>query len=271
MAIITISRQTGSLGDEIAKAVADRLGYEHIEKLKISEVLSDEGLSISEVEKYDEKKPSIWQSISIQKKKFSHLIRAAMYELATKENVVIVGRGGQAIFKDFPGVLHVRVIAPHATRVSRLMEQKGCDEKNANRIISESDHDSSGYVSAYFDADWDNKDLYDIVINTRTMSLDTAVAVITHAVGADEFKQRPQAYDNFGDLALTQQVEAAVLEIPGLEDAKLVVEKGVANLSGLAKSSAAKEECEKVVSNIKGITKIVNQLEVVKKKRPRIV
>ena len=171
MAIITISRQIGSLGDEIAKAVADKLGYEYIEKLKISKILSDQGFSAPEVEKYDEKKPSIWQSLSMQKKRFSHLIRAAVYELAVKENVVIVGRGGQAILKDIQGTLHVRVIASNAARISRLMEQMGYDEKDAERIIRQSDRDSSGYIGAYFDADWDDGDLYDLVVNIRYLLL----------------------------------------------------------------------------------------------------
>lgn len=263
MAIITISRQIGSLGDEIAKAVADKLGCVYVEKSKISKLLSDQGFSAHEVEKYDEKKPSIWQSLSIQKKRFAHLIRAAVYELAADENVMIVGRGGQAILKDFPGTLHVRVIAPHATRLSRLIEQKECDEKDANQIIRQSDRDSSGFISAYFDADWDDQDFYDLVINTRTMTVDTALAMITCALDADEFKKSSQPIEKFRDLALTQKAQTVLLEIPGLRLTILDVEQGVATLSGLATSPTAKEECEKAVSNIDGITKVNNQLRVV--------
>jgi cytidylate kinase len=263
MAIITISRKIGSLGDEIAKAVADKLGYGYIEKSTISKVLSDQGFSAPEVEKYDEKKPSIWQSLSIQKKRFAHLIRAAVYELAANENVMIVGRGGQAILKDFPGTLHVRIIAPDATRLSRLMEQKKCDGKDAQRIIRQSDRDSSGYINAYFDADWNDQDLYDLVINTRTMAVDTAVAMIKCALDADEFKKSFQPPEKFRDHALTQKAQAVLLEIPGLGATILDVEQGVATLSGLAGSLTAKEECEKAVSNINGISKVNNQLKVV--------
>jgi len=264
MAIITISRQVGSLGDEIAKAVADKLDYEYIEKSKISKILSDLGFSALKVEKYDEKKPSIWQSLSIQKKKFSHLIRAAVYELAAKENVVIVGRGGQAILKDFQGTLHVRVIASNAARISRLREQMGHDEKNAERIIQQSDHDSSGYIKAYFDANWDDGDLYDLVINTRTMSLDTGVEMITCAIGANEFKKSPQVFEKLSDLALTQKVKSVLLEVSGLTSVIMGVERGVANLSGFAKSETAIKECESAVSKVKGIIKVNSQIHVVK-------
>ena len=52
------------------------------------------------------------------------------------------------------------------------MEQMGYDENNAQQIIRQMDHDSSGYINAHFDADWDDGNLYDIVLNTQTMFMD---------------------------------------------------------------------------------------------------
>jgi len=262
MAIITISRQIGSLGDETAKSATDKLGYELIEKTQISEVLSKHGFSASDVDKYDEKKPSIWQTLSKQKNKFAHLIRTAVYELAAKENVVIVGRGAQVILKDIPGTLHVRVIAPFAIRVSRLMEQMGYNEENAQRLIRQSDRDSSGYISTYFNANWDDSNLYDLVINTQTMTLNTGVEMIACAVGTDEFKKSPHVSENLSNLALAQKVKAVLLELTGVDVVDLDVQKGAVNLLGSAMSLAAKEECEKAISNIEGITNVNSQLNV---------
>ena len=252
------------INDDTAKHITrvEELGYELIEKTQISEVLSKHGFSASDVDKYDEKKPSIWQTLSKQKNKFAHLIRTAVYELAAKENAVIVGRGAQVILEDIPGTLHVRVIAPFAIRVSRLMEQMGYNEENAQRIIRQSDRDSSGYISTYFGANWDDSDLYDLVINTRTMTLNTGVEMITRAVGTDEFKKSPEVFEKLRDLALTQKVKAVLLEVSGLEGANLDVQKGVVILTGSARSFAVKEECEKAISNITGITKVNNQLYV---------
>lgn len=262
MAIVTISRQVGSLGDEIARSAADKLGYEHIEKNKISETLSKLGFSVSDVDKYDEKKPSVWQTLSIQKRLFAHLIQAAVCELAVKQNVVIAGRGGQMILKDVPGVLHVRVIAPYAQRITRLMEEMRCEEKNAERIVRQGDRDSSGYLSTYFDADLDNSALYDLVINTRVITLDTGVKMLTAAVEALETTKSPSVSEKLNDLALTQKGRAALLGYDGLEIVNLVVEKGVVTLSGLVRSSVVKEHCEKILSNIEGIVSVNNQLNI---------
>lgn len=262
MAIITISRQTGSLGDEIAKSAADRLSFQHIEKSQISGILLKHGFSASDVDKYDEKKPSLLQNLSVQKNIYAHLIRAAVYELAARENVIIVGRGAQLILKDIPGTLHVRVIAPETTRVERLVNQRGYDEKKARWIIQQSDRDSSGYIRTYFDAKWDESDLYDMILNTRTLAMNTCVEMITRAVGTDEFRKGPHLSEKLSDLALAQKVKAVLLEVAGIEVVNLDIEKGVAHLSGSTISTAEKAKCEKIILNIKGVKKVNNQLNV---------
>ena len=263
MAIITISRQVGSLGYEIARATADKLGYEYIEKVQISEILSKLGFSISDIDKLDEKKPSIWQSLTAQKELFAHFIRAAVCELAARKNVVIVGRGGQIILKDIPGTLHIRVIAPYATRVSRLMEQREYEKNNAERIIRQSDHDSSGYLRTYFDANWDDSDLYDLVINTRAITLIKSVEMITCAVAADGIKESPQMSELLYDRALSHKANAAILELTGGgEWVNLKVEKGVASFSGLVSSPAVKADCVKAILNIHGITSVKNEVNI---------
>lgn len=271
MSIVTISRQAGSLGDGLAKAVADALGYEIIEKSKISKSLTDQGFSASDVEKLDERKPSIWQSISAQKKRFSHLVRAAVYELAAPGNVIVLGRGGQVILSGIDGVIHVRVVAPFGTRVERIMRRHNCDEKTAEQIVRHLDHESSGYIRAYFDTDWEDRDHYDIIINTRTISIETGVAMIKCAADSDEFQGGTMEPQQFTDLALIGKVHAAILDIPWLEISNLAAEEGIVTIAGEAGSPAAKEECEKVISAVTGVSKVVNELKVSKKRPPRIV
>jgi len=215
MAIITISREVGSLGDEIAKAVTEKLDYEHIEKSQISEALSLHGFMASDVDKFDEKKPSIWQMLSKQKNIFDHLIRSTVYDFASRDNVVIVGRGAQIILKDIPGTLHVRVTAPYDARVHRIMEQMEYEELNAEQLIRLSDRDSSGYINTYFDADWDDSNLYDLVINTGNLTLNTVVDLITEAANSIVIEKSPQTSETLKDLALTQKGKAFLLEMGG--------------------------------------------------------
>ena len=263
MAIITISRQVASLGDEIAKSAAGKLGYDCIDKSKMIEVLSAQGFSADDVEKYDEKKPSIWHRFSERRKKILHLMQAAVYDFAARQDVVIVGRGSQVLLKGFPGILHVRVMAPDETRLQRLMAQHGCTEKVADQIMLRSDKNSAEFISAYFNADWEDHNLYDLIINTRTMSLETGAKLIKDTVCAEEFKEKSQpAMEKLLDLALTRKATAALSDIAGLDISNLRIENGVADISGLARSDAIKESCHNAVSSIKGIKEVHIKIEV---------
>ena len=261
MAIITVSRQTGSLGDEIARVTAEKLGYGYIEKSQISKALSALGFSLSDIEKYDEKKLSIWQNLTTQKKLLAYLFQAAVNELAARGNVVIVGRGGQVILKGVPGVLHVRIIAPSAIRIKRLAEKNQFEEKTAERFTRQHDLDSSGFLSTYFGTSWDDSELYDLVINTRAMTLNESVELIVHAVDADLIRNSPNVLESLYDRALGHKGKAALLKISReLEWINLEVKQGVATLSGIVESSELRYKCEQTISNIKDIRSVENQL-----------
>ena len=145
MAVITISRQTESLGTEIAREVARRLQYECLDGEGIGQGLTAHGLAVPEVERFDEKKPSFWANWQIQGRMFSCRCRWSIYEAARRGNVVIVGRGGQVLLKGIPSVLHVRIIAPLQARVQRLMAKEGGNEKELLQILKQSDVDSGGF------------------------------------------------------------------------------------------------------------------------------
>ena len=78
MPLITISRQSGSLETEIARAVGEKLNCEYVDKTKIEKALSDYGLYASVVEKFDEKKPSFGDSFQIQRSKFLQSLEAVI-------------------------------------------------------------------------------------------------------------------------------------------------------------------------------------------------
>jgi cytidylate kinase len=263
MSLITISRQRGSLGTEIAKLVSNKLNYEYVDKERIGEALADYGFPKQEVEAYDEKRPSLWESFSSERKKFLHLIQAVIYDFARKGNVVIVGRGAQVLLKDLPGALHVRIKAPFDVRVKRIMEREGDDERHVERLLRRSDRDASGYIRYLFDVDWDDQSLYDTIINTQKIAMDTAVKMILDAVHSPELKERVEKVDEkLADLALAQKVEATLMDISGIDirDSDIRLKRGVVTLNGVVTSVEDKEEFGRKVSKIKGVKKVDNQL-----------
>jgi cytidylate kinase len=265
MAIVTVSRQAGSLGTEIARAVASKLQYEYLDKEKIEKALLDCGLPMPEVEKFDEKKPPFWVSWQIQSRRFLHAIQAVVYDFARRGNTVIVGRGGQVLLGDIPGVVHLRLLAPFAARVGRIMEREKVDEKHAIRLIHRRDRDSAGFLRFFFEVDWEDPDLYDLVINTQRISADTAVGVISNLAVSPEMSAGVQiAQEKLTDLSLGQKVETALLSLLGL-NIRLVhiqVERGVVTLKGSVISGVDLENAQRAVAQIEGVINVDNQLTV---------
>jgi cytidylate kinase len=263
MATITVSKQLGSLGEEIASAVAEKLQYEYVDKEKLGKILVDFGFGGLEVEKFDEKRPPFWDSLAIQRTNFLYSIRAAIYEFARKGRVVIVGRGGQVLLKNLPGTLHVRIFAPFDLRVKRLAESARVDEKHAFRLIRRSDHDSAGYVHSFFNADWNDASLYDLLINTERLSPAAAVQLILDSASSGEIKEgEKKGRERLADLALVQRIEAKLVVLLGsdLHHVEIQAVKGAVTLRGAVPSFALKEECKEIVAALEGVEKVDNEL-----------
>ena len=262
MAVITISRQMGSLGTEIAQEVAGKLQYEYLDREGIEQGLTAHGLTVPEVEKFDEKSPPFWINLQIQGRKFFHAMQMVIYKAARRGNVVIVGRGGQFLLKGIPGVLHIRIIAPFQDRVQRLLAKDGENEKELLRILKQSDRDSGGFIRIFFDADWENADLYDLTINTRYLPVDLAVDMILRAIPAVEaMKDTQRSQERLDDLILQQKVETVLLNAK-VRNIHVEVAGGMVTLRGNALSSIEVRNNTSLVSGIEGVRKVNSNMAI---------
>ncbi len=265
MSVITISRQLGSQGVEIARAAASQFNYQYVDKEKIGIALADRGLPKPEIERLDEKKPSFWDYWTIDRNMFFNHLQMIIYGFAQKNNVVIVGRGGQILLKDVPGALHVRIFAPFDVRVQRIMEQQGVKEKQACRLLRCSDEDSAGFIQSLFKVDWEDPNLYNLVINTQKISVDTAVMMILEAIQAPEIKEGMKRTESkLAELILSQRVQSTLMGIlgMGLSYINFNIEEGVVALDGTVSSAADRANCERAVADIEGVQRVNNHLSV---------
>jgi cytidylate kinase len=265
MAVFTVSREAESLGTEIAQALALRLQYEYLDREIIEKSLVERGVPMPEVEKFDEKKPPFWVSWQIQSRRFLHTVQAVVYDFARRGNSVIVGRGGQVLLRNIPGVVHLRVTAPFPTRVGRVMAREKVDEKQAARLVHRSDRDSAGFLRFFFEVDWQDAALYDLVINTDRITADTAVDMVAKLAQAPEVLAGSKAAEErLSDLCLGQRVEAALLDLLGLNIrlVQIQVDRGVVTLKGSVVSGVELENAQRAVAQIEGVANVENQLTV---------
>jgi osmotically-inducible protein OsmY len=189
-----------------------------------------------------------------------------IYEFARNGNVVIVGRGGQVLLKDLPGVFNVRIMAPWDVRLERILPLEGGDEKKATRLLHRSDHDSAGFLRTFFDVNWESQDLYDLIINTAKLSVESGTNVIIKSISSPEIQEGGKEVEaKLADLALTQKVEAILMRIleMGFGNVTVKVKGGVVSLNGHVTSNTLKENSLQAIAQVEGVNRVeASQLHV---------
>lgn len=193
MAIITVSRELAALGDEIAKELSKVLGYTLVNRKSIEEKIKSCGIAEEQLQKYDERKPSLFASLSQDRDDYLHHLKTVLLAEAESGNVIVVGRGASEIFRSVPGVLSVYLVAPLPIRIARVKSYFHCDEKRAKQIIEQSDQDRIGFHRLFFDIDWKDPDNYHLVLNSGSLSpsiCSTVIKTVLDSIVSDEIERQ---------------------------------------------------------------------------------
>src|ERR1700716_2607307 len=125
MAVITISRHPGSLGDTVARALAERLHYRLVERgelIQLAERIGGSDVAWDRAPELRERSPSFWERLNEERRRYASVLRRVTTELAADGDVVIVGLGGGQLLKGLSNVLRLQVIASMDVRLERVME-----------------------------------------------------------------------------------------------------------------------------------------------------
>jgi cytidylate kinase len=201
MRAITISREYGSGGGEVAQRLAKRLQWQLVDHEIVVRVAQELGVSVEEAEAQDEYAESVTARIlsglqAMQPTLFAVaplpiMMDAPNYQEALNHvvegavasgHVVIVGRGGQVLLGQQRDVLHVRIVAPLEQRIPYVMLREGINRDDARTRIQVKDQDRMRYLHAVHHRRSDDALLYDIILNTAVLSLDQAVELISVAL-----------------------------------------------------------------------------------------
>ena len=114
--------------------------------------------------------------------RYKEVLTSIISDLGAKGDVVIIGRGGQAILKGRPGCLHVCATAPFDVRVRCIAERDRVPEAQARELVEESDKGRMDYHHKYFRVNPTDPNLYDLVLNTAHLSHESAAELIVAAL-----------------------------------------------------------------------------------------
>lgn len=192
MRAVTVSREYGSGGGEIAARLAQQLNWQLVDHHIVVHAAQALGIRESVVRAYDEKTEDIFsrlmqwpypaQPAEIQT--YRETLRCVVLDAAKDGHTVIVGRAGQILLADRRDVLHIRMVAPLEQRVAYVVRREGLELEAARTRLQEKDRARARYLQTEFHHQSDDAHLYDLIINTAVLDLDSIVGLICQALEA---------------------------------------------------------------------------------------
>lgn len=211
MAIITISRLTGSGGREIATAAAEALNFQLIDR-NTMDVVIDRQFPV---------RTEQLSRIKKDRKVYDEMVRSAIAEVAATHNVVILGSGAQFLFARVAASLHVQIVAPLPYRIARVMRLAQADRPAAEEIIDRRDREKEVFVRALYGKDWRDPAHYDLVLNIDHFSNEIAVEIIVKAAQAKGIEAKPVELP----AQLREEILTTKLDVAQLADLETVEDR----------------------------------------------
>lgn len=186
MNVITVSREYGAGGGEVAAKLAKLLGWEVLDRELLHQAAEAEHLPDADLEQLDEKAISLADRFSLHPLhgKYLHGMTEAVRQAATRGKVILVGRGARQLLGDMPNCFHLRLVAPLDWRAGRMAQREGWTYLQASARCVAVDRMRDRYLRYFFGADALEPASFDLVANSSRTPLDlTAASVAAAALG----------------------------------------------------------------------------------------
>jgi cytidylate kinase len=258
MSVIAISESLGSLGIEIGRTVAARLGYEFAERDVISKAADRFGADVGRLSHAAEERPTLLERFTAEQHRFAHYVDATVHEMAARDNFVIVGLASTLILANAPHTLRVRVTADEPLRAERVARQLGLTATAAQGRVRESDRERAGRVRFLYHVDWENPLLYDIALNTERAEVEECALLVQHALERERFRSTVESRRVMTDQSLVAQAYAVLMADPVTRARPVTVscEDAVLSVGGRVEEWSMRRAVKQGLAGIAGVREI---------------
>lgn len=183
--IVSIGREFGSGGHEVAELIAKKLGIQLIDDRLLYDLANENNIPYEDAKKYDErpKNPFLSRTVAgyssaveenLAKMQFKYLKK-----LAEKgESFVVVGRCSEHVLKDYPCMVSAFVLGNVETKCERVMKKYQLSESEARKLMKKKDFTRKTYHNYYCDGKWGDSRNYDMCVNSSDLGVEGTVEVI---------------------------------------------------------------------------------------------
>lgn len=198
MTAITVSRQYGSGGSEVASRLAEALGWRLVDNAFVERLATTLRATPAAARAVDEHVPTLAErladafaygasevvpttldaSLPPTEERIAAITQQVIDEAVAQGPCVIVGRGAQSYLARRADVVHVLCCAPHEVLVDRIVSRDGIARSEADAAVKARNKEREQYVRRHFNRAWLAPEHYDLVVNTASLGIDGAVEAI---------------------------------------------------------------------------------------------
>ena len=265
MPVIAMTQEMGSLAKEVALRMAQDANLAVMRHEVLENIAGKMHVPSSLISRLREGKAGLVERLTTDRERVAVYTAEEVFALADKGNVVLRGWGATCLLRPVPHVVTVRITRPMRKRVAWLMNELGTDDPSfAEAEIRRSDNAHAARIHAQFGVTWGDPLLYDLVLNTDRMSVESAAAQILQLAQRPEYQETEASRAMLGDLALAAAVRAALKDNLPTREVNIDIEPtgNAVVLRGIVIDEQERQETARVAAGVPGVAKVDNQLQV---------
>ena len=259
MAIIAMSQQLGTRGNDLGQLVARRLGYRFLSREDlIAQVSRVYKVTADEMVVLDERQPHFWSRLKTEGVRFASFFRATLLREMAQDRLVTISPSAPVFLPPYRCGLKVRIVGPFDDRVKVVGETENLSAVAAQRRVRDHDREVRARIQTLMGVDIDDPASYDIVVNGCGTPLE--ISAVGLAACAEQIDARIDAeqWQQMRDAATAAQVRAACHAHPKLGHAPLEVQctQGAVQVRGPGLVPPWDELANQVASKIEGVRSV---------------
>jgi cytidylate kinase len=258
MAIITISRGSASGGIFLAQGLAEKTGFKLVSREDIIQSASKYGVSAEKLQEALLKPPSFWDRFRHERRRYLCFVQEALCEKAKEDNIIYHGNAGYILLRGISHVLCTHVVAPLSYRIEKLMSRENMLREDAIVYIEKMDRHRKDWCRFLYDVDWLDPNMYDLMINLKTLDIKGAVDIVAAMADRQEFQATDESRKAMENLLLSSRVRSALATDQRTASIELEVNAniGTVYLKGRVRPSSVVNSIIEVIGNVEGVQEI---------------
>ena len=270
MTVIALTQEMGSLAKDVAARVAGELGLALMRHEVVDSVSTRMHVPTSLINRLREGQAGTIERMRADRTSLAVYMTEEVLEAAARGNVVLRGWGATMLLRAVPHVVRVRVTRPFAQRVAWLQERLGTEDVDAaEEEVRRSDRAHAARMHAQFGVTWGDPLLYDLVLNTERLSVESCAAQIVALARRPEFAETEASRTMLQNLALDARVRAALRADEATREVDVTVasDRGRVVLTGMVLAADEVPAAARVAAAVPGVSAIENRLRVIAKSK----